>query len=218
MNGSFFFLFSFPLSVSLISLSLFQLFLGCWELVVLSKNGVVLNDVHVVPPVPEEQEEGKKDDEDKKPPPQRAAAVARLTSGDSVSVADRSFLFLLPSKRAAVMTTEGPLEPGWLFSGIRAAAGAAGSTAPSVPFIPATSPKKVAPPPPLFPRPPSVATAAVVAPPSSSADAAAAADNTGAGPGGVSRPDTARTLSVEREMGEEGEETEEEEEEEKGGG
>jgi hypothetical protein len=160
----------------------------------------MLNGVNLQPPPRKEEEENgaEKNNEgaSAKPPAAAAtdAAIARLASGDALSVGDREFSFLLPSKRAAVLTTEGALDPGWrlgLASGRAAAAvgGGGGVASPG-------------------PAPPAVASAAAAA-------AAAAAPVlpfvAAVAPGVcVSRPDTAKTRSVEREA-------EEEEEDGKGG-
>ena len=183
---------------------------GCWELVVLSKNGVMLNGVNLQPPLRKDEGDGVEKDNGgggdeggaTKPPPAAAAtatAIARLASGDTLSVGDREFSFLLPSKRAAVLTTEGVLEPGWLLGGASgktaAAVGGGGGVA---------SPG---------PAPPAVTAAAAAADP-----AAAAADPAAAAAPGVpgSRPETAQTRSVEREA-EEAKEEEEEKDGEEGG-
>jgi hypothetical protein len=126
---------SFLFSLFSLSLSNSRSFnlLGCWELVVLSKNGVLLNGVNLKPPEGEgndddEGEEGAGAKDKKRSQATSATAIARLASGDAISVGDREFLFLLPSKRAAVLTMEGVLEPGWLSGGV-VASGKATATA-----------------------------------------------------------------------------------------
>ena len=142
-------------SFSSLSLSPSQPLPGCWELLVLSKNGVMLNGVNLQPPLRKEEEEQGGEENGggaSKPPPPVPVAIARLASGDALSVGDRGFSFLLPSKRAAVLTTDGALEPGWLLggaasgNGVAAAVGGGGGASGSTPATAAPSPPPAPPP------------------------------------------------------------------------